>query len=285
MQSLHCFQLQSGLHLLQICSHALVMPVCVCVMQKYAIDFQALSCAFAATIVPPLTSMSPNRPPLRVGIAPNFVLIAMMVLLFIVSDVISLAFLCTRSWYQGGNGTADKVNCQLLHVVSCVAHRACSVWSVQMQGTARMLFALQQLQCRCCKSAAFSWATHDMCDYAQLSCWCLSCTTELCCSFASTLAHFAISIRAPIMLLEMMLSVQTHKANSSSLLNHSTCCTMPTSMLCPHAEPRQHNAMVECQLPATGANHQSDCRDPAVCAAHLSYSAFADFIGCVYHFC
>jgi len=92
------------------------MIVCVCVMQKYAIDFQALSCAFAATIVPPLTSMSPHRPPLLVGVAPNFVLITMMVLLFIVSDVISLAFLCTRSWYQGGNGTADKVNPQLLHV-------------------------------------------------------------------------------------------------------------------------------------------------------------------------
>ncbi len=158
-----------SLHSLSSSSHALVMLVCVCVMQKYAIDFQALSCAFAATIVPPLTSMSPHRPPLLVGVAPNFVLITMMVILFIVSDVISLAFLCTRSWYQGGNGTADKVNHQLLHVVSCDAHSACSVWSMHMQGTARMLFALQQLQCRCCKSAAFSWATHDVCNYAQLS--------------------------------------------------------------------------------------------------------------------
>ena len=93
-----------------------VMLVRMCVMQKYGIDFQALLCAFAATIVPPLTSTSPHRPLLLVGVAPNVVLITMMVLLFIVSDVISLAFLCTRSRFQGGNGTGDKVNPQLLHV-------------------------------------------------------------------------------------------------------------------------------------------------------------------------
>ena len=113
MQSLH--PLSSSSHALVClcacvrCRNMQLMLVCMCVMQKYGIDFQALSCAFAATIVPPLTSMSPHRPPLLVGVAPNFVLITMMVLLFIVSDVISLAFLCTRSWYQGGNGTADKV--------------------------------------------------------------------------------------------------------------------------------------------------------------------------------
>ena len=111
----HLHLTKQSLHSLHNTSHALVMLVCVCVMQKYAIDFQALSCAFAATIVPPLTSMSPHRPPLLVGVAPNFVLITMMVLLFMVSDVISLAFLCTRSWYQGGNGSADKVNPQMLH--------------------------------------------------------------------------------------------------------------------------------------------------------------------------
>ena len=150
-------------------SHALVMFVCVCVMQKYAIDFQALSCAFAATIVPPLTSMSPHRPPLLVGVAPNFVLIAMMVLLFMLPDVVALSFLCTRSWYEGGNGTADKVSLQLLHLVPCIGCSACRMWSMQTQGTARMLFALQLLQCRCCKSAAVSWTMHDICDYAQLS--------------------------------------------------------------------------------------------------------------------
>ena len=60
---------------------------------------------------------------------------------------------------------------------------------------------------------------------------------------------------------------------------------MLTSVLCPHAEPSQHNDVVECQLPAIGADHQSDYRDQAVCAAHFPHSAFADLIGCVYRIC
>lgn len=91
-------------------------------MQEYALDFQAISLAFAATVVPPLQQMSRHRPPAQVGIWPNFVLVGTMVLLFFCSNCTTMWYMCTRAWYTGGNGTADNVRVfpftvsSLLHV-------------------------------------------------------------------------------------------------------------------------------------------------------------------------
>lgn len=83
-------------------------------LQNYAIDFQAISMAFAATIVPPLRSMSRHRPPPLIRVFPNYVLIGMMLFLFTMAGVANMVFMSTRDWFHGGNGTADKASWPLL---------------------------------------------------------------------------------------------------------------------------------------------------------------------------
>ena len=85
------------------------------VVQEYAIDFQAISLAFAAVIVGPLPSMSRHKPPPSVGALPSYVLVAMMVLLFTTTDIFAMLLLTTRSWFHGGDGTSSQASHFSLH--------------------------------------------------------------------------------------------------------------------------------------------------------------------------
>ena len=100
---------------------------CICLipqntlsLQDYALDFQALSMAFAATMGRPLQTMSRHKPPSQVGIWKSYVLIGVMVMLFTSTDVITMWYLTSRSWYTGGNGSAKHVRiCFMKLLCSC----------------------------------------------------------------------------------------------------------------------------------------------------------------------
>ena len=80
-----------------------------CVLQDYALDFQAISLGFVAATAQPLQQLGRQRPPSSVGIWPNFVLVGMMALLLFLCDCTIMYFMTTRAWYSGGNGTAHEV--------------------------------------------------------------------------------------------------------------------------------------------------------------------------------
>ncbi|KAL3131604.1 hypothetical protein ABBQ38_007901 [Trebouxia sp. C0009 RCD-2024] len=79
-------------------------------LQILALDIQALLLACTAvTTASPLQKMSRHRPPSSVATWPNFVLMSMMTFLFFCCDCTTIAYLCTRPWFAGGNGTAKEI--------------------------------------------------------------------------------------------------------------------------------------------------------------------------------
>ena len=79
-------------------------------VQHYALDFQAISLAFLATVLPPIDAMTSHRPPAYVGTRRTFIVVTVMTVMWVFCDVASFGFLLTRPWMRGGNGTAVNVS-------------------------------------------------------------------------------------------------------------------------------------------------------------------------------
>lgn len=88
-------------------------------LQRYALDLQAISLAFLATILPPVEEMTRHRPPAYVGIRRTYILVTVMTALWAFCDVGSFAFLLTRPWVREGNSTAVDVSIVMLPRLLC----------------------------------------------------------------------------------------------------------------------------------------------------------------------
>lgn len=110
----HCL-LPKGLSLRMACAAYVTSLFAVFALQILALDIQALLLACTAvTTASPLQKMSRHRPPSSVATWPNFVLMSMMTFLFFCCDCTTIAYLCTRPWFAGGNGTAKEVTVHIL---------------------------------------------------------------------------------------------------------------------------------------------------------------------------
>lgn len=87
-------------------------------MQHYGLDFQAISLAFLATVLPPVEEMTRHRPPVYVGIRRTYILVTVMTMLWAATNIGTFAFLLKSSWLRGSNSTA--VNVSVLYLLTMV---------------------------------------------------------------------------------------------------------------------------------------------------------------------
>lgn len=88
-------------------------------MQMQAIDIQAMAMCLAACWVPPLDQLNRHKPSPRVCTFVGLTLLICMASALQAAHVINAAFLCTRPWFHGGNGTADMVSAQVCLLIVC----------------------------------------------------------------------------------------------------------------------------------------------------------------------
>ena len=74
-----------------------------------AIDFQALTLAGVACLLPPLQQLNRHKAE-PVSSVPTFILLSFMAMLAATVQVLDLVVLETQPWFTGGTGTASSVS-------------------------------------------------------------------------------------------------------------------------------------------------------------------------------
>lgn len=126
--------------------------VVVSPLQMQAIDVQAMAMCLAACWVPPLKQLNRHKPSPRVCTSVGLMLLICMASSLQAAHVANAVFLCTRPWFNGGNGTSDMVNLHVCLLVVCTG----------LCGLGLGYISSQTLACarECERTHAHAWGKH-----------------------------------------------------------------------------------------------------------------------------
>ena len=89
-----------------------------CALQVVAIDFQAITLAGVACLLPPLKQLNRHKA-VPVSSVSTFILLSFMAMLAAAVQVVDMLIVIDSPWFPGGTGTSDSVSTSLaLQVVA-----------------------------------------------------------------------------------------------------------------------------------------------------------------------